>query len=390
MAANASVIGQIVTDRYALYHGDCIEVARGMPADSVHLSVFSPPFGSLYSYTDALQDMSNVRTEAEFFAGFDFLVAELARVIMPGRIVAFHCMNLPSTIERDGFIGIRDFRGDLIRAFLGEDALTMLRAISSLRTRAFQAGIAGDISRERELSDAAKLIQNDLTTHPCKSGFIYHSEVVIWKDPLIAATRTHALGLAHKQIVKDSSLCRVGIPDYLIAMRKPGKNPEAVTHQPSGFDRWIGPPEREPKAEKKKEPGKNKYSHEVWQRYASPVWFDIDPSDTLQRQSAREEDDARHICPLQLTVIRRAIELWSNPGDTVFSPFAGIGSEGYVAVAEGRRFVGAELKETYYRQAAANLEIGLKLKDQGTMFERLAGTDNSDSPHVKPGEEGAE
>ena len=320
MAANASVIDQKVTDEYALYHGDCIQVARGMPADSIHLSVFSPPFGSLYSYTDALQDMSNVRTDDEFFVGFDFLVAELARVMMPGRIVAFHCMNLPNTIERDGFIGIRDFRGDLIRQFQ-------------------------------------------------KHGFIFHSEVVIWKDPLIAATRTHALGLAHKQIVTDSSLCRVGIPDYLIAMRKPGKNPEAVTHQPSGFNRWIGPAEREPKAEKKKEAGKNKYSHEVWQRYASPVWFDIDPSDTLQRKSAREEDDARHICPLQLTVIRRAIELWSNPGDTVFSPFAGIGSEGFVAVGEGRRFVGAELKETYYRQAAANLEAGLKFKDQGTMFE---------------------
>src|ERR1035441_8922104 len=341
MAANASVIDQKVTDEYALYHGDCIQVARGMPADSIHLSVFSPPFGSLYSYTDALQDMSNVRTDDEFFVGFDFLVAELARVMMPGRIVAFHCMNLPNTIERDGFIGIRDFRGDLIRQFQ-------------------------------------------------KHSFIFHSEVVIWKDPLIAATRTHALGLAHKQIVTDSSLCRVGIPDYLIAMRKPGKNPEPVTHQPSGFDRWIGPPEREPKAEKKKETGKNKYSHEVWQRYASPVWFDIDPSDTLQRQSAREEDDARHICPLQLTVIRRAIELWSNPGDTVFSPFAGIGSEGYIALVEDRLFVGAELKETYYLQAAANLEIGLKLKDQGTMFAALAGTDNSDSPHVQPGEEGAE
>jgi len=313
------VINQVVTEEYSLYHGDCVEVMRGLPPNSVHMSISSPPFGSLYSYTDALQDMSNVRTDTEFFAGMEFMVAELERVVMPGRIVAFHCMNLPSTIERDGFIGIRDFRGDLIRLYQ-------------------------------------------------KYGFIYHSEVVIWKDPLIAATRTHAIGLAHKQIVQDSSICRTGIPDYLIAMRKPGKNPEPVTHQPSGFDRYVGDPKNEPKREKKKDPGKNKYSHEVWQRYASPVWFDIDPSDTLQRESAREDDDSRHICPLQLTVIRRAIELWSNPGDVVLSPFAGIGSEGYVALEERRRFVGAELKESYFNQAARNLEAAVKLRDQGTLY----------------------
>jgi len=313
------VIGQAVTDEYAIYHGDCCQVLASLPSESVHMSVFSPPFGSLYSYTDALQDMSNVRTDIEFFDGMDFMVEELYRAMMPGRLVSFHCMNLPSTIERDGFIGIRDFRGDLIRQFQ-------------------------------------------------KHGFIYHSEVVIWKDPLIAATRTHAIGLAHKQIVQDSSICRAGIPDYLVTMRKPGKNPEAISHRPAGFDRWIGPPDREPKQEKKKEPGKNKYSHEVWQRYASPVWFDIDPSDTLQRESAREDEDSRHICPLQLTVIRRAIELWSNPGDTVLSPFAGIGSEGYVALEEGRRFVGIELKESYWRNACANLEAALKLRDQGTLY----------------------
>jgi DNA modification methylase len=300
------VINQVITDDYAIYHADCVDVLRGLPDDSVHMSISSPPFGSLYSYTDAQQDMSNVQTHEEFLAGLDFLIVELARVMMPGRLVSFHCMNLPKSIERDGYIGIRDFRGDLIRAYE-------------------------------------------------KRGFIFHSEVVIWKDPLIAATRTHALGLAHKQIVEDSARCRVGIPDYLITMGKPGNNPEPVSHKPAGFTRWIGPPEGEPKAAKNKDPRKNKYSHEVWQRYASPVWFDINPSDTLQKESAREDDDSRHICPLQLTVIRRAIELWSNPGDTVLSPFAGIGSEGYVALQQGRKFVGAELKESYYRQACANL-----------------------------------
>ena len=313
------VIDQTITDEYTLYQGDCVQVMRGIPSDSVHMSCFSPPFASLYSYTDAQQDMSNVRDYAEFFGGMDFMIAEMRRILMPGRLVSFHCINLPLSIEHDGVIGLRDFRGDLIRAFE-------------------------------------------------KHGFIYHSEVVIWKDPLIAATRTHALGLAHKQIVEDSSRCRVGIPDYLVTMRKPGENPEAVSHKPSGFDRWIGPKQDEPKAEKKADPAKNKYSHYVWQRYASPVWFDIDPSDTLQRNSIRDEDDSRHICPLQLTVIRRAIELWSNPGDVVFSPFAGIGSEGYVAIEERRRYVGVELKDTYYRQACSNLDAAMKLRDQGTLY----------------------
>jgi hypothetical protein len=319
VAVGVKVIDQTVTEEYALYQGDCVEVLKGVPPDSIHMSVFSPPFGSLYSYTDAQADMSNVRNDGEFFAGHDFMLTELYRVLMPGRLVSFHCMNLPSSKERDGVIGLKDFRGELIRAY-----------------------------------------QN--------AGFIYHSEVVIWKDPLVAATRTHAIGLAHKQIVSDSSMCRVGIPDYLVTMRKPGTNPEPVTHAPRGFERWIGPTEREPKAERKMDPGKNKYSHEVWQRYASPVWFDIDPSDTLQRESAREDDDSRHICPLQLTVIRRAIELWSNPGDVVLSPFAGIGSEGYVAIEERRRFIGIELKATYYRQACANLDAAIRLRNQGTLY----------------------
>lgn len=315
-----AVIDQCVTERYALYQGDCCEVIKGLPSDSVHFSISSPPFGSLYSYTDALQDMSNVRTDGEFFDGMAFLVEELARVMMPGRIVAFHCMNLPSTKERDGFIGIRDFRGDLIRLYQ-------------------------------------------------RFGFIFHSEVMIWKDPLIAATRTHALGLSHRQIVEDSTMCRNGIPDYLIAMRKPGANPEPVSHKPGGLERWIGNPEDEPKHIWKPDPKTNKYSHEVWQRYASPSWDDINPSDTLQKESARENDDSRHICPLQLTVIRRAIELWSNPEDNVLSPFAGIGSEGYVALEEGRRFVGIELKESYYRQACRNLATAQRVKKQESLFQ---------------------
>ena len=242
------------------------------------------------------------------------MVAEMFRVIMPGRIVAFHCMQIPAMKERDGYIGMKDFRGDLIRLYQ-------------------------------------------------RHGFIYHSEVVIWKDPLIEATRTKALGLMHKQLKKDSAICRVGSPDYLVVMRKPGVNPEPVSHE-DGLTRYIGTPQDEPKEPK----SSIKYSHFVWQRYASPVWFDINPSDTLQKGSAREDDDSRHICPLQLTVIRRTIELWSNPGDVVLSPFAGIGSEGYVAVEERRKFVGAELKESYYRQAAANLASAVAMRAQGEMF----------------------
>ncbi len=314
------IIDQKITEHYAAYQGDCVEVLRGLPSGSVHFSVYSPPFSSLYSYTDANADMSNVRTDGEFFHGMSFMAAEMVRALMPGRLMAFHCMNLPSTIERDSFIGIKDFRGDLIRLWQ-------------------------------------------------KAGLIYHSEVVIWKDPLIAATRTHAIGLAHKQIVTDSAMCRQGIPDYLVVMRKPGKNPEPVSHKPNGFTRWVGPADLEPKQEKKSDPKLNKYSHEVWQKYASPVWFDINPSDTLQRESARDDDDTRHICPLQLTVIRRAIDLWTNPGDVVLSPFAGIGSEGYIAIQEGRRFIGAELKDTYYRQCIANLDNAISSRYHGTLFE---------------------
>ena len=276
------VLDQTVTDRFALYHGDCVEVLRGLPSDSVHYSVFSPPFASLYTYSNSPRDLGNVRDYAEFFAHYAFLVAEQYRTLKPGRLLSAHCMLLPTSKERDGYIGLRDFRGDLIRAY--------------------QA-----------------------------AGFIFHSEVVIWKDPVTAMQRTKALGLLHKQLKKDSAMSRQGVPDYVVTLRKPGKNDEPVAHTDDEFPVSL------------------------WQRYASPVWTDINPSETLQYQSAREHDDERHICPLQLEVIRRCVRLWSNPGDVVLSPFAGIGSEGHVALQEGRRFVGAELKRSYYEQAAKNL-----------------------------------
>lgn len=304
-----NTIDQAITEEYALYHGDCVEVTRGIPDNSIHYSIFSPPFASLYTYSNSERDMGNCQDDTEFITHFKFLVKELYRVTIPGRLVSFHCMNLPTSKAHHGYIGIRDFRGDLIRAFEAE-------------------------------------------------GWIYHSEVCIWKDPVVAQQRTKALGLLHKQLVKDSCMSRQGIPDYLVTMRKPGVNPEPVS---GCFKVYYGNWE-EPDREKYTTDydNRNWYSIEVWQRYASPVWMDIRPSDTLQFRSAREEKDEKHICPLQLDVIARGVELWSNPGDIVFSPFMGIGSEGYQAVKMGRRFVGIELKESYYKTAVRNLEMAIR------------------------------
>lgn len=277
-------------DGWAMYLGDCVDVLCEMDSESVDFTIYSPPFASLYTYSAADRDMGNVRTHSEFFEHFGFIVGELLRVTKPGRLMSVHCMNLPTSKVRDGVIGLTDFRGQLIEAF---------RA----------------------------------------AGWIYHSEVVIWKDPVTAMQRTKALGLLHKQLKKDSAMSRQGVPDYLVTMRKPGENPEPVSHTNETF-----PVER-------------------WQRYASPVWMDINPSDTLQRTSAREEADERHIAPLQLEVIRRALELWTNPGDLVLSPFAGIGSEGYEAIKAGRRFVGVELKRSYWTQGTANLAAAARERD---------------------------
>jgi hypothetical protein len=261
--------------------GDCVEVVRELPDESIDFTIFSPPFASLYTYSNSDRDMGNCADHDVFYRHFGFL-GDLLRVVKPGRLVSFHCMNLPTSKVRDGVIGLRDFRGELIRLF---------------------------------------------ESH----GWIYHSEVCIWKDPVTAMQRTKALGLLHKTIRTDSSMSRQGIPDYLVTMRKPGKNPEPIAHTHDEFPVTL------------------------WQRFASPVWMDINPSDTLQYRSAREQEDERHICPLQLEVIRRALKLWSNHGDLVLSPFMGIGSEGHVAIEEGRRFVGVELKRSYWKQACANL-----------------------------------
>jgi len=291
---------QFIHERFAIYCGDSTEVLKGIPDDSIHYSLTSIPFASLYTYSNSERDLGNSKNYEEFKRHFEFLVKEWVRVMMPGRLISIHCMNLPTTKERDGWIGLRDFRGDVIR-----------------------------------------LLE--------EFGTYYHSEVVIWKDPVVAMQRTKALGLLHKQIKKDAAMCRQGIPDYLVTFRKPGDNPERVTNTNDSFP------------------------VSKWQQYASPIWTDINPSDTLQYRSVREDDDERHICPLQLTVIRRGIELWTNNDDVVLDPFDGIGSVGYVSLEMGRRHIGIELKDSYYLQAVDNCKAVVERPEQITIQSLLGG-----------------
>lgn len=303
---------------WTLYQGDCIPVLQGLPDGSIHYTIYSPPFCSLYTFSDSPRDLSNCRNDATFWRHYDFVCEELMRVTKPGRLVSIHCMQLPTSKNRDGFIGLRDFRGDIIRAHQ-------------------------------------------------KAGMIYHSEVCIRKDPVSAMQRSKSIGLLHKQVVKDSALSRMTVCDYIVTMRKPGDNPEPVNGE---FDAYYGADNAIPPTD----PGRkashvaDSYSVKVWQRYAEGVWLDIAQSDVLSRVEARAEEDERHISPLQLTVIRRCVDLWSNSGDIVLSPFAGIGSEGYVALELQRRFLGIELKREYFDQGAKNLAGIEREKGEGSLL----------------------
>jgi DNA modification methylase len=338
------------TDRWEMRLGDCVEEIRKVESDSIDFTVFSPPFASLYTYSNSDRDMGNARNMDEFAKHFAFLVPELFRVTKPGRLLSFHCMNLPTSKQNDGVIGLRDFRGKLIRMFLGDHAI-LLESLPVLRSRAFEANLKGEKRREQMLLQSIDEIEYELRENPSSTGFIFHSEVCIWKDPVTAMQRTKAIGLLYKQLRKDSSLSRQGIPDYLVTMRKPGENKERITK--------VAPPAGGTFKHVRNVPP-NEFPVDRWQNYASPVWMDINPNDTLTKESAREHDDERHIAPLQLEVIERAVELWTNPEDLVLSPFAGIGSEGYVSVKMGRRFLGFELKESYWEQAVANLRAAEK------------------------------
>lgn len=302
-----AVIHQTITDRYALYHGDCIDVMKSLPEERVALSVYSPPFGGLYHYSSDTRDLSNCNTYEQFFEHYVFVVHELARVTMPGRMTAVHCMDVPS--GNSGCDHLRDFPGDIIRL------------------------------HERE-------------------GWRYIARYAVWKEPLAVRNRTMAKNLAHKTIVDDSSRCSVASADYLVVFRRQGKNPVPITH-PVGLLEYAG--ERRPPADVLKYRGwtgnqiHNRYSHWIWRQYASAFWDDIRLGRVLPYREARDSEDEKHIHPLQLDVIDRLVTLWSNPGETVLTPFMGVGSECYSAVRAGRRAVGVELKGSYYRQAVKNL-----------------------------------
>lgn len=310
------VIKQVLENDYAVYCGDSCEVIKGIPDNSIGYSLFSPPFADLYCYSSSECDMGNSKNYDEFFEHFEFLARDLFRVIQTGRLMSVHCIDIPAMKERDGYIGLKDFPGDLIRLFQ-------------------------------------------------KCGFVYHSRVTIWKNPLIEATRTKAIGLMHKQLCKDSARCRQGLPDYILTFSKPGENENPISRE-NGLERYIG-------NDIPKEKGV-KFSHETWRRYASPVWMDINQTRVLDFRSARENEDEKHICPLQLDTIERCIELWSKEGDTFFTPFMGIGSEVYTAVKMKRKAVGVELKESYYSQAVKNIESIEVSESQTTLFD-LGGKD---------------
>lgn len=307
---NIKVIDQKEGDGWMAYHGDATEVIKGIPSGSIHYSIFSPPFSSLFTYSASIRDLGN-SSDKEFYDHFAFLVPEMYRVTMPGRLLSFHCSDIPAMFSRDGYMGLKDFPGILLRIFE-------------------------------------------------KAGFVYHSKVQIKKNELMEAQRTKALGLAHKQVVKDSSRCRNALPDYIVTVVKPGDNPEPIA-RPMGFEEYIGEG-CAPEADRKKniDPSLNRYSQRIWQRYASSIWLDIRQGDTLNVKLARDQNDERHMCPLQLDAIARCIELWSNPGDVVASWFGGIGSESYQALKMNRKAITVELKKSYYDILVANLKTASK------------------------------
>lgn len=312
------VIEQVIDnkERYAIYNGDSCEVLKGLPSESIDYSLFSPPFADLYTYSDSIRDLGNCKDKSEFYAQFEIIIKELYRVIKSGRLVSVHCMDLPTSKYKDGFIGLTDFPGLIIDMFTN-------------------------------------------------AGFIYHSRVTIWKDPVVAMQRTKSIRLLHKQLKKDSSMSGNGIADYIITFRKQGENKEFISHTNETYpvDKWQKVASPIWLTEDTKE--------DISLRYAECCWFDINQSNTLNKTSAREEKDEKHICPLQLDVIERCIELWTNPNDIVLTPFLGIGSEIYQALKMKRRGIGIELKNSYFQQAKKNCEIANNIEQLNLFDEEV-------------------
>lgn len=298
-----AVLDQHVGDRFAVYNADCVEFAATLPDNCIDFSVYSPPFAHLFVYSDSERDMGNVKDEAEFKALYAHLVREKFRITKPGRLTAVHCSDLPRTKGMHGVVGLYDFPADI-----------------------------------REVHEQA--------------GWTYHSRITVWKDPVVEMTRTKALGLLYKQLQKDSTRSRQGMPDYILVFRK---TPDDESHaEPVGQD-------------------SKRFPVEQWQKWASPVWMDINQTNVLNVRMARDQKDERHLCPLQLDLIERCIRLWSNAGETVFSPFTGIGSEGWAAMNAGRRFIGTELKPAYFRQAVKYLSEAESVATMPTLLHAVGG-----------------
>lgn len=304
----------LITENYSLYCGDSCRLLPFLPSEKIGLVTSSLPFVSLFSYSDKHNDLSNCATKEEFFEHFRFIVKEIYRILMPGRVCVWHCMILPTHKSGGEEIGLYDFPGDIVKLCVSE-------------------------------------------------GFIFHSHITLWKDALLAATRTKAIGLAHKQIIKDSALCRTGIADFCVAFRKPGINPVPIKHPrgltehygsrqvPKELDRFL-----EDDPDNPYDPKIDKRSHWIWQQMASPVWFDIRFTKTLQVRGTKDPDDVRHLCPLSLDVINRSLELWSTKGDIVLDPFSGLGSVALSAIKKGRKGIGLELNRRYHNAAKKNLK----------------------------------
>lgn len=318
-----------VKNKYHIYNGDCVDVASQIDDNSIHFSVFSPPFAGLYIYSDSERDMGNCKTDEEFYQHYSFLAKELYRITIPGRLCAIHCKDLPAYHHRDGYAGLKDFPGDLLR--IHESA-----------------------------------------------GWDFHSRVTIWKCPVVERERTNNNGLLHKTILRDRSQSRQGMADYLIVMRKTPKSTilsDVPVVSEKGLENYIGVEDCDPRKQGSYHPSKyarktvaTNDSINIWRRYAEPVWWDINQQNVLNGKIAREDKDEKHICPLQLDVIARAVELWTNPDEIVFSPFMGIGSEGYVSLNLKRKFIGVELKEAYYKHALKNLNESLSTATEQTLL----------------------
>jgi len=311
-AVAPETLTRYASDNAVLYCGDSAEVMRDLPANSVHLSIYSPPFANLYIYSNSERDLGNSANDAEFFAHYAYIIREMHRLTIPGRLSAVHCKQLVNYKGRDGMAGLRDFRGEIIRAHV-------------------------------------------------EAGWAYHSEVTIWTDPVLEMQRTKAHGLLYKQLRADSSFSRQGLAEYLVVFRKwpQGEAEEAlvetVAHERDQFplDQW------------------QQDASCVWRTYADPVWMDIRRTNVLNTQLARDDKDSKHLCPLQLDVIERAINLWSNPGDTIFTPFLGVGSEIFQAVKQGRRGVGIELKPSYCQSACGFVQQAEQEKARRGLFDTL-------------------